>query len=118
MSPAFRFLSCLYPFLPSFTKLRFFVAESVSLLGKRHTAPFARKWPVVNMHAGMFHDIAAFCELCRTDRAPEDLIHASGPVVDSVGLLECIASVLFLKLLVSVRFLGHRLLEIRPYRWV
>ena len=96
MSPAFRFLSCLYPFLPSFTKQSFFVAESVSLLGKRHTAPFARKWPVVNMHAGMFHDVAAFGELCLTDRALEDLIHASGPVVDCVELLECIAGVLLL----------------------
>ena len=72
------------------------MAESVSLLGKRRTAPFARKWLVINMHAGMFHDVAAFGELCRTAHALEHLIHAPGPVVDCVGLLECIAGVLLL----------------------
>jgi hypothetical protein len=94
------------------------MAESVSLLGKRRTAPYARKWPVVNMHAGMFHNVRAFGGLCRTDRALENLIHASGPVVDCEGLLECIAGVLLLQLLAPVRFFAHKLLKIRPYQWV
>jgi hypothetical protein len=72
------------------------VAESISLLGKRRTAPFARKWLVINMHAGMFHDVAAFGELCRTAHALEHLIHAPGPVVDCIGLLKCIAGFLLL----------------------
>ena len=64
----------------------------VALLSESHAAGLALVWAVVDVHAGVIHDVAKLGELCGTHRALQYLVHPASLTVELVGLIEHISN--------------------------